>query len=76
MLAVGDPEVEVRISALLDDVAGVGGADGQDRRRAVGALCRSGNGHLHGRRASKDGDISLLTGQLQKPDAEGEIYIE
>lgn len=70
MLAVGDPEVEVRISALVDDVTGVGGADGQDRRRPVGALYRSGNSHLHGREASKDADLPLIYIARNLPVAE------
>lgn len=76
VLRVGDPKVEVRISALVDDVAGVRGADGQDRRRAVGALRRAEavralhggpEGRKTGKRGAKDGHRSRL---LARMDAE------
>lgn len=47
MLAVGDAEVVIRIGALIDAIGGGGGADGEHRGGALGALGTADLLHSH-----------------------------
>ena len=44
VVAIGDVEIEIGVVALQEFVGRVGGADGEDGRRAVGALHLTGDG--------------------------------
>lgn len=59
MLGIGDPEVEIGISVLIDDVGGVGGADSQYHGRPVGALSYAVAVRFHRRRQGNRTDAFM-----------------